>query len=183
MASDQQPPRYSGRLKRLDDSFYKGKCYVHWTYGIQARATGWLSTSFCETLLAEMREWLVRYHLCCYGYCLMPDHGHFLVIGLNDRADQLAFVREFSRIWNRLLKPLRLARQPFDTVLRESDRAAGGFAELANYIWHNPVRAGWVDDWRQWEYLGCVLPGYASLDPRKLYFRENFWKGYLDQSD
>lgn len=175
--------RYSGRLKRMDDSFYKGQCYVHWTFCIQDRKTGWLASGHREALLVEMREWLVRYHLCCYGYSLMPDHGHFLLIGLNDRADQLAFVREFTRAWNQLLHPLGLARQAYDTVLRESDRQAGGFADLANYIWHNPVRAKLVGDWCDWEHLGSVLPGYASLDPRKAYFRENFWKGYQHQSN
>jgi len=178
-----QPICYSGRLHRLDASFYKGKHYVHWTFCIQNRKTGWLSPEHRQALLDDMRDWLVRYHLCCYGYCLMPDHGHFLLIGLNDRADQLAFVREFSRVWNRLLHPHRLARQAYDTVLRESDRQGSAFADLANYIWQNPVRLELVNDWRDWEHLGCVLPGYASLDPRKDYFRENFWKGYRDQAD
>jgi len=183
MESDRQSIRYSARLKRLDDSFYKGCSYVHWTFCLQDRETGWLSSIHRESLLSEMREWLARYHLCCYGYCLMPDHGHFLLIGLNDRADQLAFVREFTRAWNHMLEPLRLSRQAFDTVLRENDRKSGGFADLADYIWHNPVRAGLVEDWRDWEHLGSVLPGYASLDPRKAYFRDNFWKGYQDQAD
>lgn len=131
-----------------------------------------------------MRVWLVRYHLCCYGYCLMPDHGHFLLIGLNDRSDQLAFVREFTRAWNQLLGPgHRLMRQGYDTVLREADRQKGAFSELADYIWHNPVRAGLVEDCTRWPFLGCLLPGYPKLDPRKPYFRENFWKGYQDQAD
>ncbi len=74
-------------------------------------------------------------------------------------------------------------RQAYDTVLREEDRQGEAFSDLANYIWHNPVRAELVDDWQHWEFLGCVLPGYPLMDPRKPYFRENFWKGYHDQAD
>lgn len=51
------------------------------------RGRGWLTPEHHAALLEAMRDWLVRYHLCCYGYCLMPDHGHFLLIGLNDRSD------------------------------------------------------------------------------------------------
>jgi REP element-mobilizing transposase RayT len=182
MQSGRQVTRYSGRLKRLEAPFYQGRSYVHWTFCTQERQTGWLSDAHRELLVAKMRDWLTRYHLCCYGYCLMPDHGHFLLIGLNDRSDQLAFVREFTRAWNQLLEPIRLARQAYDTVLRESDRRADGFSDLASYIWQNPVRAGRVEDWRDWPHLGCVLPGYPTLDPRKPYFRENFWKGYQDQA-
>lgn len=56
-------------------------------------------------------------------------------------------------------------RQGYDTVLREADREKGAFSELADYIWHNPVRAGLVEDWLRWPFLGCLLPGYPKLDP------------------
>jgi REP element-mobilizing transposase RayT len=174
--------RYSGRLKRLDASFYRGQSYVHWTFSIQGRKTGWLCPEHEADLLSAMRDWLVRYHLCCYAYCLMPDHGHFLLIGLNDRSDQQAFVREFTRSWNQLLGPLQLSRQAYDSVLREKDRRSGAFSDLGDYIWQNPVRAELVGKWQDWPHLGTVLPGYRSLDPRKPYFRDNFWKGYQDQA-
>jgi len=183
MQGERKITRYSGRLKRLDTTFYRGRSYVHWTFGIQGRKTGWLSEGHQDDLLPFLREWLVRYHLCCYSYCLMPDHGHFLIIGLNERSDQLAFVREFTRAWNQLLRPVQLSRQAYDTVLREEDRQGTAFSDLANYIWHNPVRAGFVDDWREWAFLGTALPGYRTLDPRKDYFRENFWKAYREQAD
>ena len=171
------------QLPRMAPHWYCGPATVFWTYTMDDRQTGWLSPTFHRYFRELLLHAAYRYRIAIPAYCLMPDHGHFLLIGLNDRADQLAFVREFSRVWNRLLHPHRLARQAYDTVLRESDRQGSAFADLANYIWQNPVRLELVNDWRDWEHLGCVLPGYASLDPRKDYFRENFWKGYRDQAD
>jgi REP element-mobilizing transposase RayT len=180
---DVDRPQISGRLKRLGAENYRGRSYVHWTFTVQQRASGWLSAQFHEELKAALQNWLVRYHLCCYAYCVMPDHGHFLIVGLRERADQRAFVRQLTREWNHMIRPAQLSRQAYDVVLREKDRQKDALGEIARYIWCNPVRAGLVTTWTDWPYLGCLLPGYRSLDPRKPDFRTNFWSGYHDQAD
>lgn len=87
------------------------------------------------------------------------------------------------REWNHLLGPHKLQKQPFDHVLRESDREQGAFAELVSYILRNAVRKQLVEDWREWPHLGACFPGYPKLDPRQVYFWENFWKAVHAQSD
>jgi len=177
------PDRYKGRLKRLDPVFYQAKCYVHWTFTIQGRETGWLTDEHHTAVREMLQQWLVRYHQCCPAYCLMPDHAHFVFIGLNDHADQLPLIREFSREWNKLLHPVQLATQAYDNVLREDDRANDGFPSLIHYILQNPVRKKLVDKWQEWPHSGTCLPGYPHLNMRKDYFWENFWKGYNQQAD
>jgi REP element-mobilizing transposase RayT len=174
---------YKGRLKRLSPLFYHGKSYVHWTFTMQDRKTGWLTDAHHQVLRRILFQWLVRYHQCCPVYCLMPDHAHFVFVGLNDHADQMSLVRELSREWNHYLHPVSLSLQAYDNVLKEEDRAKDAFPDLIHYILQNPVRKELVSDWQAWPYSGAILPGYPNLDPRKDYFWENFWKGYRQQAD
>ena len=176
-------PRYKGRLKRLDKTFYTGKSYVHWTMCMHHRASGWLTGEHHQQLRKQLWQTLARYHLSCPVYCLMPDHAHFLWIGLNDRANQLNAAKQFRREWNQLLSPRQLQRQAYDNVLTEKDRLGSAFAVLVFYILNNPVRKGLSRSWEDWPYSGTLVPGYPKLDPRKDSFRENFWQAYLEQAD
>ncbi|MGJ8654342.1 MAG: hypothetical protein ACSHX8_13870, partial [Opitutaceae bacterium] len=181
--SAENTSRHKQRLKRLSPTFYQGKAYVHWTFGIDGRKTGWLSEVGHQRLRGILFQTLVRYHQVCPAYCLMPDHAHFLIVGLNDRADQKSWARALTREWNPLLTPYELARQQFDHVLREDDRKHDAFADLVGYILRNPVRKGLINSWSEWSYSGGVVPGYPGLDPRKPYFWENFWSAYQEQAD
>ena len=61
---------------------------VHWVMTVDRRATGWLDAlrhaQFREALLHTM----VRYDLLCPTYCLMPDHAHFIWMGIAPKTDQ-----------------------------------------------------------------------------------------------
>lgn len=169
-------------LRRLAPSFYQGRAYVHWTMTMAHRAEGWLDSTHHQAVRELLFHALARYRLACPVYCLMPDHGHFLVIGLNENSDQLKAVAWFRKNWNALLAPVKLQKQAYEQVLRESDRARDAFAGVAGYILRNPVRKGLVEDWQDWAYSGASFPGYPKLDPRKNYFWDNFWKAVLEQS-
>jgi REP element-mobilizing transposase RayT len=169
------------RLKRLDASFYQGRAYVHWTLSLNNRETGWLNVRHHLALRAILFHTCARFYLTCPTYCLMPDHGHFLFVGLIDRANQLLAIEWMQREWNALLKPYQLQDQAYDNVLRESDREQNAFSSIANYILQNPVRGGLIEDWQSWAFSGAIFPGYSKLDPRKFYFWTNYWNAYLKQ--
>lgn len=175
--------QYKGRLKHLDNSFYTGKSYVHWTMCVHGRATGWLNNQHHEQLRELLFHTLARYHLCCPVDCIMPDHAHFLWIGLNERTNQLNAAKQFRREWNQLLAPQQLDRQAYDSVLTEEDRQGDAYTDLVFYILKNPTRKALVENWQNWPHSGAIFPGYPKLDPRKDYFRENFWKAHLEQAD
>jgi putative transposase len=177
-ANRQLHPAYRGGLKRLDDSFYEGVSYVHWTMSLKEQSTGWLDAAHHLQLREICNHALAREFVCCPAYCLMPDHGHFLLVGYDHRAKQRLAVRWLRREWNELLSPSELQHQPYDNVLREADRARDAFADAAIYILRNPERAGLVEDWRNWAFSGAVFPGYPRLDPRKEFFWDDFWKVY-----
>lgn len=172
------PKQYKGGLKRLDASFYRGISYVHWTMSLKNKARGWLDAAHHQKLRTVFLHALAREHLCCPAYCLMPDHGHFIFLGLDTQSDQRAAVRWLRREWNQLLSPLALQHQPYDEVLRESDRKGDAFANVVGYILRNPERAGLVERWPDWPYTGALFPGYPKLDPRKVNFWTDFWKAH-----
>jgi len=47
----------------------------------------------------------------------------------------------------------------------------------------NPERAGLVADWREWNFLGALLPGYPRLHPRDADFWPRMWKAYNSMRD
>jgi putative transposase len=171
---------HRGRLSRLDAGYYRGRAFVHWSMTIEHRATGWLS----ELHHAKIRELLChalsRHHIICPAYCLMPEHGHFLWMGTSDGSDQKLAAALFREGWNAELRRSNneLQKQPFDHVLDEAERGRGAFTAVAHYILQNPVRAGLMGKWQDYRFLGALVPGYPSLNPRDEDFWERFWRIY-----
>lgn len=177
MPLSDEPP---DELHRLRDAWYRGAAWVHWTMTIHERQTGWLTPTHHGALRELLIHVCARYHLVCPAYCLMPDHAHFLLLGLSDCSDQRNAVKLLRRYWNLLLarSGMMLQKQAYDHVLQDDEKRPDAFEDTMSYVFHNPVRARLVDAWTEWEYLGAIAAGYPDLDPRgKLTeFRERFWK-------
>jgi hypothetical protein len=84
----------------------------------------------------------------------MPDHLHALVLGRHDAADLIRFVQRFKQVTAFDFKRetgLRLWQQSFyDHVLRVEE----DLADVAAYIWANPVRAGLAAQPDEYPLLG-----------------------------
>jgi putative transposase len=99
-----------------------------------------------------------------YAYCFMPDHVHLLLLGI-DRADVIAFVRDFKQrsgfACNRLFRRRGVFWQKsyYDHVLRGDEE----IESVAKYIWGNPVRAGLVDEVRNYPFSGSLVFGDEVL--------------------
>ena len=157
---------------------------VHWVMSIGQRRQGWLD----ERMHAGVRELLVhacaRHWLACPAYCLMPDHGHFLWLGLCETSDQLPAARFFRTHWNRLLdsRGVELEKQGYEHVLIEHERNRSEFEDAMFYILRNPEDAGLVAGWREWPHLGSIAAGFPDIDPRdRQRFPGNFWKIHHQQ--
>ncbi|MFQ5734461.1 MAG: hypothetical protein ACE5KM_21205 [Planctomycetaceae bacterium] len=169
-------------LKRLPPEYYRGQAYVHWSMTIQDRKTGWLSPilycKFRETLTHTM----FRYGLCCPFYCCMPDHIHLLWVGIKDGSDQRNAAKFFRSQLNPVLEKLetRFQQQAYDHVLLEEEQERTAFEDVAEYIARNPEQAGLVppDCYRDYQYTGCLAPGYPDLTPWQDNFWDLFWRIY-----
>lgn len=167
------------KLPRLPREFYQGRAVVLWTHTIEARATGWLDTSFHAAFREILLHACSRHALACPAYVLMPDHFHVMMMGLADRSDQHTATKFFREHVQPLLGNAHLQDRAHDSVLREEQRKRGAFAMACQYVRENPVRAGLVEKWSDWKFAGALVPGYPDLDPRRDDFWERFWKIYV----
>jgi putative transposase len=169
-----------GRMKRLSPERYQGLSFVHWTFSIADRRTGWLT----PTLHAQFREIqlhaLVRYRLLCLSYCLMPDHVHALWAGLAMESDQSRAASFLHKYLGRLLSEcgFDLQKQAWDVVLREKQRERGALTRTAYYIVQNPVRKELTAAGAVWPFSGSQAAGYPDLDWRAGNFEERVWGIY-----
>jgi len=174
---DGAAPRVLRRLPRLQSEHYRGRAIVHWSMTIERRSHGWLDALHHARLRELLCHALGRHGVVCAAYCLMPDHGHFLLCGVTGSSDQRLAVHLFRQSWNNLLAPdFRLQTQAHDHVLRAEERSSDAFRAIAWYILENPVRATLADRWQHWPCSGCLVPGYPDLDPRLEGYWELFWR-------
>ncbi|HEY8991760.1 MAG TPA: hypothetical protein VIM46_07270, partial [Luteolibacter sp.] len=91
---------------------------VFWTLTMKDRRTGWLD----DRLHAAFRELLLhasaRQGLWCPIYVLMPDHLHFIWIGVTETSDQRKAMIFLRRHLAARLVPACFQHQPHDHVLR-----------------------------------------------------------------
>lgn len=173
-----KPP---SELKRLSSSCYGGRAWVHWTMTISKRQRGWLN----DVMHRDVRELLLntahRHGIICGAYCLMPDHAHFLFMGVREEVDQLRAVEFFRRAWNVLLRKVgaELQKQGYDHVLVETERNPEALEDTSIYILKNPERAKLVKAWQDWSYSGAIAVGYPDFEPRAgKGWWERFWLVY-----
>lgn len=167
-----------GHLPRLAPESYRGLAVVHWVMTIDDRRTGWLTPQFHAECREALLHAMVKYHALCPAYCLMPDHAHFVWMGIDDSADLALAAEFFRRQTTPLLSPVHWQKEPFDHVLREYERTRGAFGSVCYYVLANPVRKGLVEKWSDWSFSGAVLPGYPDVDPRREDFWDVFWRIY-----
>jgi putative transposase len=166
-------------LPRLSPEFYQGDAVVHWTMPISMRGTGWLNEAFHAQFREVMLHAAFRQKLICPSYCLMPDHLHFIWMGLCRQSDQRKGAKFLREHLTPALPKHRFQHQAHDHVLREEERRRDAFAKVCFYIVANPVRAGLIGEKEIWPYCGAILPGYPALHPLEKGFWPLFWKLYL----
>jgi putative transposase len=91
------------------------------------------------------------------AYCFMPDHVHLLVEAQSDNSDCLHFIsraKQYSGFqYARASQGQLWQRYGFEHVLRDDEVALA----VARYIIDNPVRAGIVDDPRDYPFSGSLV--------------------------
>jgi REP element-mobilizing transposase RayT len=165
-------------LRRLDADVYRGDACVHWSLTMEDRKTGWLIPIFYYKFRELLTHTMFRFGLCCPVYCCMPNHLHLLWLALAEGSDQRNAMKYFRRHLNPVLeKPgAVLQKQPYDHVLRPDERQPAAFAAVVEYIARNPERAGLVgpDQFRQYSFTNCLLPGY----PEVTLWQTDFWERF-----
>jgi REP-associated tyrosine transposase len=123
-----------------------------------AKNAGWL--------VEILRKQSSVHRFAVQAYCVMPDHFHILVSGLDPASSLLPFIKNLklttSREYQKNFGEALWQKKFYDHILRPRDNAAG----VARYIWMNPVRKGLCKDPRQYPYSGSfVMDWKKAISP------------------
>ena len=169
-------------LPRLDAGEYRGEAFVHWTFSLEDRRTGWLIPAFYYKFRELLTHTAFRYRVTSPIFCLMPDHIHLVLIGIEARSDQLKATKYLRKHLNLVLGKMdcRLQHQAHDRVLRDDEKKEGAFSDLVEYIARNPERAELVTegDYKKYKYTASLVPGYPELELWQNDFWPRFWRSY-----
>ncbi len=144
------PPRVPGFS-------YIGQHRYFLTICVNQRAPAFTNEAVARFVIAQFLLSAKAHGFEVLAYCAMPDHFHALVVGLTDSSDLKEFLRVYKQVTSHWWKHDRGHRTSLwqtsfhDRVLREEDGNEG----VTLYILKNPVRAGIVEDPRQYAYLGA----------------------------
>ena len=132
----------------------------------------WAHLGNVSDLYSALVESLVfcakKYNALIAGYVLMPTHIHLLIFIEGSRI--AGFMRDFKKfIAQKVVKDLKGSSSSvwmprYDRVVIYSDKV---LREKLNYIHHNPVRSGLVQnakDW-QWSSAGDYVTDTKSVIP------------------
>ena len=158
---------FSHYLPRLKREFYQADAVIFWTLPIACRDQDWISGRFHAAFREMTLHVATREGLLCPAYCLMPDHLHFVWMGLRAACDQRNGMKFFRAQLGRFLRPWKFQHQAYDHVLSAEERKRDAFAKVCGYSLANPVKAGLVQRSEAWLYAGMVIPGYPDADPRE----------------
>ncbi|MGG9960320.1 transposase [Ferruginibacter sp. SUN106] len=92
------------------------------------------------------------YKLWCY--CIMPNHVHLVITTLKDGLPLYTILQKHKRHTalqcNKVLKRLGQfwAQESYDHIVRNKEE----FERIIFYTINNAVKAGFVKDWKEWEW-------------------------------
>ena len=120
-----------------------------------------LHPQLCDASVQIIRDLASTRGTEVYAWCVMPDHVHLL---LQDHE-----VVSFARLFKGRMTPRARTMEPerrlwqrsfFDHALRKEESVA----DIACYIWENPVRTGTVEHPAEYQWSGSeVWPEWRQL--------------------
>jgi len=157
-------PRHHKNI-RLDARNYIGFGWYFLTLCTFRREPYFRSDPIARWILHVLHQESARHALLHRAYCVMPDHLHLLLHGTAPNADLLQFVKTFKHKTSfrfRVHFGKSLWQTSFyDHILRDEETPA----DVAWYIWLNPVRAGLAKKPPDYPYSGPFSLNWPSSGP------------------
>jgi len=159
---------YQHKNIRLNPRNYLGKAAYFVTLCCFDRRKVFSDPDNCKWLLNHLRELSSVHNFAVHAFCIMPDHFHLLVQGLNPVSDLVGFMKSFRIKTSREFAakhsfPL-WQKKYFDHILRPNE----SLSAVAWYIWLNPVRADLASSPGVYSFAGSFttsIPATSPLSP------------------
>ncbi|MHB8637857.1 MAG: REP-associated tyrosine transposase [Fimbriimonadaceae bacterium] len=144
------------RKHRLPNERYVGELTVSFTLCVAARQRAFEVPDVVEALTPLLADSLQRYACVAPVYCFMPDHLHVLVRGATAESSCKGAIDNFKGASGRWFAHsgfgARWQKDYHDHVIRSHE----DWRAHAFYIFHNPIRAGLVQDPFEYPHTGSV---------------------------
>jgi putative transposase len=166
---------YRHKNIRRPAAHYVGQRWYFITFCCAARRAFFADPANASWLVDALREKSRRYDFAVDAYCVMPDHFHVLVRGMELTSDLFVFVERFKQKtayeFQKNFQHMLWQKKFYDHILRADDPAES----VALYIWMNPVRAGLCAEPQDYPFSGSFVVDWKRLiSPVKLW--EPSWK-------
>jgi putative transposase len=147
---------------RLARENYVGQCWLFITLCCANRRKFFISPRICNWFLNILRRDGASHSFGIHAYCLMPDHVHLLLEGLDPASDVLQFMKavktKTSAPFQKKMRQPLWQKKFYDHILRHSDSPG----DVAWYIWMNPVRAGICQHPNEYPFLGSFTGAWPK---------------------
>ncbi len=142
------------RHHRLARDLYTGEAIVAFSACLAARDCLFSDIQVAEVFTADLRMAAARHSCVVVAYCFMPDHLHVVLQGTSHEADlwrAMVLFKQRTGYWLKRNRPdVRWQKDFHDRLLRREEN----LIDHIRYIANNPVRAGLVQDWRDYPLIG-----------------------------
>ena len=150
-----RPPRE--RPHRLSDERYLGQISVALTCCVQHRRKLFTAPQVVSVFHEMLISATEREQTVVALYCFMPDHLHLILTGQTASARPLKAADRFKQLTGFWLaqngSAFRWQKGFYDHIIRSEEE----FWDQVYYVLNNPIRAGLVEEWPQYPFIGSSL--------------------------
>jgi putative transposase len=113
----------------------------------------WLQQDAAAKIIADSLHFLSQSDVKLWAFCIMPNHVHVLFDTKKLEADVVKIMQQHKSFTAKLCNKILSRggqfweRESYDHVVRN-----GKFDSTVNYILNNPVKAGFVINWKDWKW-------------------------------
>jgi putative transposase len=149
---------------RLSPDRYVGNSAYSLTFVTEARLDAFTDSETVHSIRSALEAAADKEGFTIPAFVFMPDHLHLLISGSDD-ANLPAFTKRFKQstaYWFKRRTGQQLWQKSYHDHIARQDEDLN---EIALYIAGNPVRAGLVEDWWAYPYIGgSLLTGALAGD-------------------
>lgn len=152
------------RKHRLDSKIYQGKIIVSFTLCVKNRKELFNEKGIYNIFESIFLNELKKYNCEAYVYLFMPDHAHILLSGKEGDSDIKKCIDGFKQqtgFWLYKNLPIyKWQKDYYDHILRKDEE----LKTQIEYILNNPVRAGIVEEWKNYKLKGSTVYNFDEWE-------------------